>query len=120
MRYQYLFFALAMCGCRPEFATVDEACHDHVPGQANETDVAIDVFHRVNCYRRVARMARGSTDHRMSAAAEAHARYVEENGVPADFTTEEPGQPNFSGATPFSISRVRLPSVTTLMAAEAA
>jgi uncharacterized protein YkwD len=101
MRYQYLFFALAVCGCRPEFATVDEACHDHVPGQARESEVAIDAIHRVNCYRRVARMARGSVDYRMSAAAEAHARYVEANGVPGDFTTEEPGQPNFSGATPF-------------------
>ncbi|MBW2257971.1 MAG: hypothetical protein JRI25_25680 [Deltaproteobacteria bacterium] len=100
MRYLNLLCVLAMCGCHPQFATVDEACHDHVPGQARDTEEAVDAIYRVNCYRRVARMARGSTDYRISAAAEAHALYIEANGYSGDFITEEPGQPHFSGATP--------------------
>jgi len=100
MRNRILLCAFAVCGCRPQFATVDEACHDHVPGESRDSDEAVAAIHRVNCYRRVARMARGSTDYRISAAAEAHARYIEMNGVPADFVSEEPGTPNYSGDTP--------------------
>lgn len=49
---------LALSACRPDFATIDEACHDKVPGAQHGVGDAEDLVHRVNCHRRVAGISR--------------------------------------------------------------
>lgn len=102
MRTLLVCLLVALCGCRPHFDTVEEACHDRVPGQGRATAQAIEVVKRANCYRRVARMARGSVDYRVSAAAASHAQYIQENGIPLETSAlrEEPGEPGFTGELP--------------------
>lgn len=102
MRTSILLLSLLALGCRPEFASVDEACHDRVPGQASASQQSIDMVHRANCYRRFAQMARGSVDGRIGDAAQAHAEYFALNGLPegGNILAEDPDLPGFSGQDP--------------------
>jgi len=49
---------LAMTACGPNFDTIDEACHERVPGAQHGTDEAEDTLSRINCHRRVAGISR--------------------------------------------------------------
>jgi len=98
-----LLFLLA--GCYPFFETVDEACEDGVPGNADDVD-AEELYQRVNCYRRVARMKPGQVNRRAQDAAEYHVLYLENvHGEEYTFDSLHPlleddtlGQP-FTGVT---------------------
>src|SRR6188768_3932681 len=79
MRKLASVFAL-LTACGPNFETIEEACPDKVPGEKDNTDVAIGLFRRVDCYRQFSGLTRARIDSRISDAARAHALYVEQNG----------------------------------------
>ena len=89
--------AALFAGCVPEFATVDEACHETVRSAKNSTDLGLVVQHRMDCHRRVAGLTRGNLDKQVNAAAIAHAQYMSENGAAS--STEEQGAAGFTGVT---------------------
>ncbi len=73
---------LAAAGCRPDFATLEEACGEKVPGQGRFLDGAAEVaaVGRINCYRRLAGFSQHRVDDAFSRASAAHARYLAING----------------------------------------
>ena len=89
-------------GCSPDFETVDEACHDKVPGSKKiENDVAIVVMNRINCYRRLAKVGRGSMDRVLQQATEDHMAYMVTHPPSVNsgwlVGVEEPGTEGFTG-----------------------
>lgn len=96
-----------LAGCMPNFATVDEACDGKVPGSSNVANVnAVDVFARINCYRRVAKLNRARMDKQVQEAVENHNAYQLENATPEDLDPwngifdEQPGLPGYTGNDP--------------------
>ena len=76
----FVVLAVALAtGCQ-DFTTLEEACHDVVPGEGsiNNAD-AVRGVNRANCYRRLAGLGRGRVQKHVQAATEAHAKYVEDN-----------------------------------------
>ncbi len=102
MRRILFLSVLCSAACRPDFATVDEACDDRVPGSKKVTnDEAIEVFRRMGCYRRLARMGRAKMNPLIQEAVTNHNLYQQKNYLPEDWPTklgeEESGKPGFTG-----------------------
>lgn len=70
-------------GCE-EYLVPDEACRDNVAGGSNATDGAVELFGRVDCYRRFVGVDRARLNPRITEAVENHANYLEINDVLSD------------------------------------
>lgn len=99
-----LLAALApAAACRPDFSTVEEACDGKVMGTNKiENQVAIDVFARIGCYRRLAKMTRPYMQFQVQEAVENHNRYQQVNTTEELWNqdgmhSEAPGMPEFTG-----------------------
>lgn len=101
MRILWALLPFLLLGCRKDFDTVEEACHDKVPGEKRvSADDAVDALWRTNCYRRVVKLSRGRLHPKVQEGTENHLDYLLRN-VPwtGDFRLEEPGRPGFTGQT---------------------
>jgi len=98
---------LGGCGL-PE--TLEEACPASFAGDDLLEPAAWDVLWRVSCHRRFVGLGVGRVTKPAQRAAEAHAAYLEQNGVLdpaseryattlADLFFEDPGWPSFTGVT---------------------
>jgi len=74
--------ALALASCAPNFATVEEACLDEVPGARHIEGDGADLIFRVNCHRRLAGVRRLRVDPDVQAAAQMQAA----DGLPRPIT----------------------------------
>lgn len=99
MRHLVPLVAL-VAACQPAFSSIDEACPEKVPGEGDNTEVAVGVFRRVGCYRRFAGLGPARMDSRISDAARAHALYVQQNGPASNPLLESPDEPAFTGVDP--------------------
>lgn len=102
MRYCLPLLAIALLGgCKKNFYSVDEACHDTVPGAKKvEADEAVELLLRTNCYRRLVKLDRGHLDHRVQAGLEKHLAYMVEHRVwetGEAWNLEDPAKSGFSG-----------------------
>ncbi len=95
-----LLLAPLWLGCR-SFDSVDDACKDSIRGDQHGSDEANAFFGRVTCYRRYAGLSQASIQRDITEAAEAHAAYLETNGVDADWPLETIGEAGFTGETSF-------------------
>jgi len=96
----FLPLVALLAACGPNFETIDDACPETVPGEKDNSEVAVGVFRRIDCYRRFAGISRARMDSRISDAARAHALYVEQNGPEDVPLLEDPGEPSFTGVDP--------------------
>lgn len=92
--------ALTWMACA-DFATVDEACKDSVKGDKDASAAAIAWAQRIGCYRRYVGLDRGKLHPKVTEAVEAHAFYLEQNGIPADWWLEASGSTGYTGATSY-------------------
>jgi hypothetical protein len=101
---------LLVSGC--SYETIEDACRETVPGDRWAGNTPTTLFQRVNCHRRFVGLAAGKITKFTQAATDAHANYLEVNGVldPEsenfavtldDIFVEEVGLPGFTGATIF-------------------
>jgi len=90
----------ALGGCLPEFPSVNAACADSVPGEADGSAAAVEAIGRMNCYRRYEQLYDGRINAEAQAAAVSHLDYLVDNdvitGTVNDFT-EEASLPGFTG-----------------------
>jgi uncharacterized protein YkwD len=90
-----LLSSALLAACTPDFNTVESACTERYPGRSNAADAADEIFYRINCYRRVAGLAKASISAPVQQAVSAHAHYMAEHEV---YTDEEiPGKSGFTG-----------------------
>lgn len=99
----FALIAMMSCtaGCKPLYASVNEACDDDVPGEKYGTADAIEAVSRMNCYRRFEQLNQGKIDEAAQGAAEAHVSYLVDNqavtGTAQDFQ-QDPALPGYSGS----------------------
>jgi hypothetical protein len=84
------------------FTTLEEACHDKVPGEQHvNSNGEIDAMWRINCYRRLVGLPRGRINKRVQEATENHMSYLKKNQEElidgASFFRENNGWPGFTG-----------------------
>lgn len=94
-----LLAVLGSPGCKT-YATVDEACKDHVPGEKHGSADAVEAFGRLNCYRRFLKIKVGAIDPDVSDAVEAHMSYLIRNDIfvsGGDPWDEDPDLQGFTG-----------------------
>ncbi|MEQ1506970.1 MAG: hypothetical protein ABMB14_32380 [Myxococcota bacterium] len=91
---------LAACN----YATVDDACRDHVRGESHGSDAAIEVVGRISCYRTFVGLDRGDIDKKITEAVDAHASYLSTSGQIAstgDWWSESAGTAGYTGVDAF-------------------
>lgn len=103
-----LLTTLCSTACRPDFSTLEEACDGKVKGANKiENQDAIDVFARIGCYRRLAKMTRPYMQFQVQEAVENHNAYQQihttEEGWNADgMHSETSGLPGYTGADAYT------------------
>lgn len=95
-----LLLALAAVtgGCNT-FTTVEDACLDQSPGEANITEASdAAIFNRMNCYRRVSKRVKAPVDKLVQLAVENHRDWAELNAPsPETLRSEAAGTELFTG-----------------------
>jgi hypothetical protein len=93
-------------GCE-EYYNVDAACHENLVGGAKLDAVERDALLRVNCYRRLSGLTRGTANELLQAAADGEINYVQQNPNlvelisdtgPIWWLTQQFERPGFTGA----------------------
>ena len=68
---------LLISACHPKFTTIDEACDDKVRGEDHVSEsTSLDAIHRLNCYRRLARVGQAGVDRVVQEVTEDHVNYM--------------------------------------------
>ncbi len=90
---------ISLGGCNPP-TTLAEACPETVPGGENITEAEdLQIAHRINCYRRLAKASKARVDPTIQRAVENHRAYIELNRPERNFFAEDAGLEGFTGNT---------------------
>jgi hypothetical protein len=108
-RYVTLLFSLLLAfgatGC-PQYYTVDEACDPGFSGKGQMTAEGVEAFDRMNCYRRISGVSKGTGSAVVVEAADNEMNYILQNPDPTlllgsegvgGYLTQDPTREGFTG-----------------------